>query len=102
MDDQIAWYGKKSAFNKQRFRICQLVVIVASAVIPIVNLGLPLTNPKDPADAAFLALGITAVLGAIVTVATALSQIRIPTFRHGCYIELQGKLSRGRGSCISR
>ena len=44
LDDQISWYGKKSAYNKLRFRICQFIIIVASAVIPIINLGIPLTE----------------------------------------------------------
>ena len=42
LDDQISWYGIKSGYNKLRFRICQLIVIVASAVIPIINLGIPI------------------------------------------------------------
>lgn len=71
LDDQSSWYGKKAAYNKLRFRICQLIVILAGAVIPIVNLGIPLTD----SDSAFLALGITAVLGAVITIVTALSQM---------------------------
>jgi hypothetical protein len=70
LDDQISWYGKRSAYNKLRFRICQLIVIVASAVIPIINLGVPLTD-GDPIQA----LGITAILGAVITIVTALSQM---------------------------
>lgn len=70
LDDQISWYGKKSSYNKLRFRICQLIVIVASAVIPIINLGIPLFG-SDP----FQALGITAILGGVITIVTALSQM---------------------------
>ena len=43
LDGQISWYAKKSSYNKLRFRICQIIVIVASAVIPIINLGIPVT-----------------------------------------------------------
>ena len=79
LDDQISWYGKKSAYNKLRFRICQLIVIVASAVIPIINLGIPLTGQIIPNIATIfssnLALGITATLGAVITIVTALSQM---------------------------
>jgi hypothetical protein len=70
LDEQISWYGKKSAYNKLRFRICQLIIIVASAVIPIINLGIPLTQGNP-----YHALGITAILGAIITIVTALSQL---------------------------
>jgi len=74
LDDQISWYGKKSSYNKLRFRICQLIVIVASAVIPIINLGIPLSASSDP-TAPMKALGITAILGAVITIVTALSQM---------------------------
>ena len=70
LDDQISWYGKKSAYNKLRFRICQLIIIVASAVIPIINLGIPLTE-VDPIQV----LRITAILGGVITIVTALSQM---------------------------
>ena len=70
LDNQISWYGKKSAYNKLRFRICQLIVIVASAVIPIINLGIPLTGSSP-----YQALGITAILGGVITIVTALSQM---------------------------
>ena len=70
LDEQISWYGKKSAYNKLRFRICQLIIIVASAVIPIINLGIPLTE-GDPIQA----LGITAILGGVITIVAALSQM---------------------------
>lgn len=74
LDNQISWYGKKAAYNKLRFRICQLIVIVASAVIPIINLGIPLTAASSPA-APYQALGITAILGGVITIVTALSQM---------------------------
>ena len=74
LDDQINWYDKKSANNKLRFRACQLIVIITSASIPIINLGIPLTNPVTHLDAN-QALGITAILGGIITIVTALSQM---------------------------
>jgi hypothetical protein len=70
LDEQIKWYEKKSDYNKLRFRICQLIVIIASAIIPIINLGIPLTGSSP-----YQALGITAILGGIITIVTALSQM---------------------------
>jgi hypothetical protein len=86
LDDQISWYEKKSSYHKLRFRICQLIVIVESAVISIINLGIPLFG-SDP----FQALGITAILGIVITIVTALSQV-MPTLKHGYCIELRVKL----------
>ena len=71
LDNQISWYGKKAAYNKFRFRICQLIIIAASAIIPIINLGIPLSN----SNAAYQALGVTAILGGVITIVTALSQL---------------------------
>ena len=75
LDKQRVWYSEKSKSNKFRFRICQLVIIVASAAIPIINLGMPLTNLANDGDLYQYALGITAILGAIITIVTALSQM---------------------------
>jgi hypothetical protein len=74
LDNQISWYAKKAAYNKLRFRICQLIVIVASAVIPIINLGIPLT-PLTDSVSPYVALGVTAILGAVITIVAALSQM---------------------------
>jgi hypothetical protein len=71
LDDQISWYGKKSRSNKFRFRLCQAVIIVASAAIPIINLGIPLIGSGLDQHA----LGISAILGGIITIVTALSQM---------------------------
>ena len=72
---KISWYGKKSAYNKLRFRICQFIVIVASAVIPIINLGIPIIFGTNNQIAPYQALGITAILGGVITIVTALSQM---------------------------
>lgn len=74
LDDQISWYGKKSRSNKFRFRLCQAIIIIASAAIPIINLGIPLTG-SEPNEYVKQALGISAILGGIITVVTALSQM---------------------------
>jgi hypothetical protein len=75
LDDQSSWYGKKSAYDKLRFRICQLIIIIASAVIPIINLGIPIIAGTDNTTAPYYALGITAILGGVITIVTALSQM---------------------------
>jgi len=63
LDDQISWYGKKAAYNKLRFRVCQIIIIVAGAVIPIINLGMPNTS-----DNYSIALGTNAILGGVITI----------------------------------
>ena len=68
LDDQILWYEKKSAYNKLRFRITQVIIIIASAIIPIINLAAPAENAQN-------ALFTTAILGTIVTIVAAFSQM---------------------------
>ena len=70
LDDQILWYEKKSAYNKLRFRITQVIIIIASAIIPIINLVVA-PQQQNPQNALF----ITAILGTIVTIVTAFSQM---------------------------
>lgn len=68
LDDQISWYEKKSAYNKLRFRITQVIIIIASAIIPIINLSVPTGSEQN-------ALLTTAILGSIVTIVAAFSQM---------------------------
>jgi hypothetical protein len=68
LDDQILWYEKKSASNKLRFRITQVIIIIASAIIPIINLSAPQQSAES-------ALFTTAILGTIVTIVAAFSQM---------------------------
>jgi len=66
VDDQIAWYGKRAAYHKFRFRFYQTILIVIGASIPIVNL---LDNvPLDPKL-------FSAVLGALISIITAFMQM---------------------------
>jgi hypothetical protein len=69
IDDQISWYEKKSAYNKIRYRITQVIIIIASAIIPIINLS---AAPQENAQNALLT---TAILGSIVTIVAAFSQM---------------------------
>ena len=68
LDDQISWYEKKSAYNKIRFRITQIIIIIAGAIIPIINLSVPKGSEEN-------ALLTTAILGSIVTIVAAFSQM---------------------------
>jgi flagellar biosynthesis GTPase FlhF len=69
LDDQIKWYGEKSAFNKSRYRICQIIIIIAGGIIPLINL----TATGDWWQHA--ALISSAILGSIITIITAFTQM---------------------------
>jgi hypothetical protein len=71
LDDQIKWYSEKSAFNKSRYRLFQVVIIIASGTIPILNLTV--TAFKD--DAQHVALFTSSILGSIITIITAFLQM---------------------------
>jgi uncharacterized protein DUF4231 len=71
IDDQMKWYSEKSAFNKSRYRLFQIVIIIASALIPIINL----TASAFDIWWQHAALIITAFLGSIITVITAFLQM---------------------------
>jgi hypothetical protein len=71
LDDQIKWYSEKSAFNKSRYRLFQVVIIVASGTIPILNL----TATAFMDDAQHAALFTSSILGSIITIITAFSQM---------------------------
>jgi hypothetical protein len=66
LENQIAWYEKKASENKNRFHYFQVIIIVASAIIPLVNLiDIPLQTRVT-----------SAILGAIITGITALTQLK--------------------------
>ena len=39
LEEQIKWHSKKARHNKLRFRLYQTVTLVASAIIPIINVA---------------------------------------------------------------
>ncbi len=41
LDDQIKWHSQKARNNKKKFRIYQIITIIASALIPIINITGP-------------------------------------------------------------
>ena len=38
LDEQIKWHSKKARDNKKKYRIYQIITIIASALIPIINI----------------------------------------------------------------
>jgi hypothetical protein len=71
LDDQLEWYSKKSAFNKSRYRLCQVAIIIASALIPLINL----TASAFDIWWQHAALIISALLGSIITIISAFMQL---------------------------
>lgn len=37
LEEQIKWHSQKARYNKQKFRLYQIIILIASAIIPIVN-----------------------------------------------------------------
>jgi hypothetical protein len=66
LEEQIKWHSRKACQNKSRFRLYQIIVIFAGAIIPIVNV-------MDFVDLQTRA--ISSVLGGVIAVVTALSQL---------------------------
>ena len=70
VDDQMQWYSKKSAYNKKMYRYFQFIIIVVSAVIPLINLTATATPWAQHG-----ALITTAILGSIIAIVTAFMQM---------------------------
>jgi hypothetical protein len=67
LNNQTKWYEKKATENKTKFHYFQIIIIVASAIIPIVNI----------IDFAPLQIRvISAILGAAITGITSLVQLK--------------------------
>jgi hypothetical protein len=71
LDEQMGWYSKKSTFNKSRYRLFQVVIIIASAIIPLINL----TASAFEIWWQHAALIISAFLGSIITIISAILQM---------------------------
>lgn len=67
LNNQITWYEKKATENKTKFHCFQIIIIVASAIIPLVNLidFAPLQTRV-----------VSAILGAAITGITGLIQLK--------------------------
>ena len=59
VDDQLAWYGKKSTFNKNWHHRLQLLTLVAAASIPVISLS----------SAEFHVRILVAIIGSITAIA---------------------------------
>ena len=68
LEEQLAWYDRKSSWNQQWFRRTQLVQIVVSALIPFIS-GLGAIIPNT------WGLTLVGALGIVIAVATATSTL---------------------------
>ena len=67
VEPQITWYEKRANSNKKKFHACQIVIIITSAIIPIINI----------IDFVTLAVRITSsILGGIILGLTGLIQLK--------------------------
>jgi hypothetical protein len=66
LEKQIEWHSNKATYNKLRFRQVQIITLVASAIIPIINVA----NIADLQTRI-----ISSVLGGIIVVTTGLTQL---------------------------
>jgi len=66
LEKQIEWHSKKSRQNKHRFGLFQIIILVASAIIPIVNVA----SIGDIQTRI-----ISSIIGGIIVVITGLTQL---------------------------
>jgi hypothetical protein len=65
LEEQIKWHSSKARRNKRRFRMYEIIVIFAGAVIPIINvIGLEPTTRV-----------ISSVLGGLIAIVAGISQL---------------------------
>ena len=78
LDDQINWYERKAAINKFRYRLTEIIIIIAGALIPFINSTVifsgttstpPATNPIN------YLLFVSSVLGITISIMTGLSKM---------------------------
>jgi hypothetical protein len=66
LEDQITWYSEKAQHNKIRFRLCQVLILAAGSIIPIINV----------AGFGDTATRITSsIIGALIAIATGVTQL---------------------------
>ncbi len=76
VDNQIEWYENKAAFNKFRYRIIELIIIVSGALIPFINSIAIFYPNKDPQAVPYpYLLFISSLLGFIITIVTGFSKM---------------------------
>ena len=72
LEDQRKWYAAKSAYNKSRYRRYQIIVIIASATIPVINLASGWSQEQYTEHAALLT---TSLISAAVAIIIAFTQM---------------------------
>ena len=68
IDDQLEWYRDKANTSKKRFHASQIVIIIAGALVPIVN-----SVPMDDANGIRL---ISSILGGIILGISGILQLK--------------------------
>ncbi len=72
LEEQIRWHSKKARENKIRFRLYQIITLVASAIIPIINVG----SIADYQHTTDYQIRITSsIIAGIIVVVTGLAQL---------------------------
>ena len=71
LQKQIDWHSRKARDNKRRFRLFQIITLIASAIIPIVNL----VDIAKPDIADYQIRIISSIVSAIIVVVTGLTQL---------------------------
>ena len=71
LQKQIDWHSQKARHNKYRFRLYQIITLIASAIIPIVNVAN--VNVANVGD--FYIRVISSIIGSIVVVAPGITQL---------------------------
>jgi hypothetical protein len=66
LQKQIDWHSQKARHNKLRFRLYQIITLIASAIIPIINVA----NVGD-----FQTRIISSIIAGVIVVATGITQL---------------------------
>jgi predicted histidine transporter YuiF (NhaC family) len=66
LDEQIKWHSKKARQDKLRFRLYQIITLIVSAIIPIINVA----NIGELQTRI-----ISSIIGALIVVVTGLTQL---------------------------
>ena len=69
--EQLQWHSKKARQNKLKFRLYQIIILIASAIIPIVNVS----SPGDLSTGDLQTRIISSIIGGIIVVVTGITQL---------------------------
>jgi nicotinamide riboside transporter PnuC len=65
LQKEIDWHSKRAKDNKTKFRICQIIILVAGATIPIINVASIMDSQRI----------ISSVIGGLIVIVTGLTQL---------------------------